>query len=402
MDVKTKLTPSPAEGTATDVRSNQDVNNELYLGTLRKREPIGACNFPRNEQPTKYNVQKAKNFVKRQRSKGQHHGGAEKNSKVVEDKLPEYDSVLVQRRKKNGNYLLNFHYARNITQGAQSRDVGRHSCNNDRLLPPVQRHKYNKEQFIQASCQFVVTASGDYSLYLTNADILVDWKLIEQIIMDIIERERSELELELRNNPDMAFDIEQALSELLKRKEKLPWKNTESKDALSVESTIKKDITEETPQGSEINAYTCCKEDAMFLAKQSSMDSVSSDSQSVSSPSKFLYFYQAENGQHMYLDSLNVNMLKEQYGSLEHCPPVIMVEIELRPPLVSEEVLHIFHEKLNSRQKNREQKERAEKKREKRIIEDENRLIGIYPTPNIDIESHQHFPQLQAELQLST
>lgn len=150
------------------------------MGTLRKREPIGACNFPRNEQPTKYNVQKAKNFVKRQRSKGQHHGGAEKNSKVdiqnvayricfypfsnliirfhiyvykmqvVEDKLPEYDSVLVQRRKKNGNYLLNFHYARNITQGAQSRDIGRHSCNNDRLLPPVQRHKYNKEQFIQA------------------------------------------------------------------------------------------------------------------------------------------------------------------------------------------------------------------------------------------------------------
>lgn len=32
------------------------------------------------------------------------------------------------------------------------------------------------------SCQFVVTASGDYSLYLTNADILVDWKLIEQIV----------------------------------------------------------------------------------------------------------------------------------------------------------------------------------------------------------------------------
>lgn len=74
----------------------------------------------------------------------------------------------------------------------------------------------------------------------------------------------------------------------------MQYKNTESKDALSVESTIKKDITEETPQGSEINAYTCCKEDAMFLAKQSSMDSVSSDSQSVSSPSKFLYFYQGK------------------------------------------------------------------------------------------------------------
>lgn len=32
------------------------------------------------------------------------------------------------------------------------------------------------------SCQFVVTSNGDYSLYLTNPDILVDWKLIEQIV----------------------------------------------------------------------------------------------------------------------------------------------------------------------------------------------------------------------------
>lgn len=59
-----------------------DVNNELYLGTLRKREPIGAGNFAKNEQSARYNVQKAKDLVKRQRPKGQHHGSAEKNSKV--------------------------------------------------------------------------------------------------------------------------------------------------------------------------------------------------------------------------------------------------------------------------------------------------------------------------------
>lgn len=39
--------------------------------------------------------------------------------------------------------------------------------------------------------------------------------------MDIIERERSELELERRDNPEMALDIDQALNELLKREEKL-------------------------------------------------------------------------------------------------------------------------------------------------------------------------------------
>jgi len=32
------------------------------------------------------------------------------------------------------------------------------------------------------SCQFVVTASRDYSLHLSNPDILVDWKSIEQIV----------------------------------------------------------------------------------------------------------------------------------------------------------------------------------------------------------------------------
>lgn len=61
----------------------------------------------------------------------------------------------------------------------------------------------------------------------------------------------------------------------------------------------------------------------------------------------------------------------------------------------------ISPEQLSLRQKNREQKKREENKREKKIIEVENRLIGIYPTPNIDIESHQHFPELQAELQFS-
>lgn len=59
-----------------------DVNNELHLGTLRRRELTGANNVPDNVQPTKYNVQKTKDLVKRQRPKGQYHGGAEENSKV--------------------------------------------------------------------------------------------------------------------------------------------------------------------------------------------------------------------------------------------------------------------------------------------------------------------------------
>ncbi|EGI70202.1 PREDICTED: RING finger protein 10 isoform X1 [Acromyrmex echinatior] len=560
MDIKSKFTLSPARGTTADARKNKDVNNEFHLGTLRRRELTGANNVPDDVQSTRYNVQKAKDLIKRQRPKGQYHGSAEENSKVVEEKMPEYGSVLVQRSKKNGNHLLNFHYERYVMRDAQNRDVGRHNSNSNRLLPPVQRHKYNKEQFVQASCQFVVTASRDYSLHLTNPDILVDWKSIEQIILhnsenlscpiclhppvagkmtrcghvycwpcilrylrycqetgnykcpicdeylhkndlksvveitrrlfnlgetinlclmrreknslfttpvkstvrppttflsvsenadnqiyskllianvndivNIIECENSELELELKINPAMAPDINQALSELSKRKEKLLWQIAESKDAPLTENIMEKEIAEETLQKYEIDVDTC-KDDDKSLAKQSSTDSVSSDSQTASSPSKFSYFYQAEDGQHLYLHAANVKMLEMEYGSLEYCPPIItgkllekeasiyteelrrrlrylchlpltcpfeLAEIELKPPLVSEKVLCAFHDQLNSRQKYREQREREERKREKKIIEEENRQIGIYPTPDIDIESYQHFPQLQSELQLS-
>lgn len=75
---------------------------------------------------------------------------------VVAGKWAEHGSVLVHGRKKennllNGNHLLNFHYE---PRDAQRRSVGkstrRYSYNSNRWLPSVQKHKYNKEQFIQA------------------------------------------------------------------------------------------------------------------------------------------------------------------------------------------------------------------------------------------------------------
>lgn len=163
---------------------------------------------------------------------------------------------------------------------------------------------------------------------------------------------------------------------------------------------------------------------------------------------------------------MNVKMLEMQYGGLEYCPPVItgkvlekeagsytedlkrrlrylshlpltcqfeLVEIELKPPLVSEEVLHSFRGdyshylvvirllrdvstpwicitnvsfndsvvapgQLNSRQKGRKCREHQEKKREKRITEEQDKCMGRYPTPRVNIESRRHFPQWMPEL----
>jgi len=56
---------------------------------------------------------------------------------------------------------------------------------------------------------------------------------------------------------------------------------------------MEKDITEEISQKYE-DIDLCCKDNDKSLAKQSSTDSVSSDSQTASSPCKFSYFYQGK------------------------------------------------------------------------------------------------------------
>lgn len=58
-------------------------------------------------------------------------------------------------KKQNLNHLLNFHYEpRDMQSGSDTWRMGNaskgYNRNSNRWLPPVQRHKYNKEQFLQA------------------------------------------------------------------------------------------------------------------------------------------------------------------------------------------------------------------------------------------------------------
>lgn len=48
-------------------------------------------------------------------------------------------------------------------------------------MPQHSKAHYNKEQFLQANCQFVVRQNGDYTIHATNPDTLVEWHLIEQV-----------------------------------------------------------------------------------------------------------------------------------------------------------------------------------------------------------------------------
>lgn len=51
------------------------------------------------------------------------------------------------------------------------------------------------------------------------------------------------------------------------------------------------------------------------------------------------------------------------------------------------------------RRKKRQRKARDEKRREKRITEEENKkIMGQYPSANIHIESHRHFPEFSPDI----
>ncbi|XP_020720276.1 RING finger protein 10 isoform X2 [Bombus affinis] len=580
MEKNTKFPQSSAKGVPADAKKNQDIINKLFPRSSRRRESAGTSNFSKSEQSRKCNVQKTKNFDKRPKPKGQYHGSSKEDTKVVQAELAEPGSVVVQGSKKqNLNHLLNFHYEPREMRGSGTWNHGKSikglTRNSNRCLPPVQRHKYNKEQFLQASCQFVVNANGNYTLYLSDPDVLVDWKLIEQIklhssenlscpiclyppvagkitrcghvycwpcilhylslsdkpsrkcpicdesvqksdlksvnevtqstlnlgdtitlrlmrrekgsllavpvgsliqnptnffplsetisnqvysklliastedVMNIIECERTQLKFELSDNPDSPENcyIEQALDELSKRegellqrkrnflqvKSEIPLNETSTLAyKLQIEKTdIEKHLSQSRSQDyEETNTSTKRNKNDVDEEILKSAENSSNGVQLTPDIPKFFYFYQAEDGQHLYLHAMNVKMLEMQYGSLENSPRVIMgkllekeggsltedlrrrlrylchlpltcqfevAEIELKPPIVSEEVLSSFQDQLTLRHRHRQQRERDERKREKQITEEENKRMGRYPTPAVHIDSRRHFPRWQPE-----
>ncbi|XP_041422329.1 RING finger protein 10-like isoform X2 [Xenopus laevis] len=141
--------------------------------------------------------------------------------------------------------------------------------------------------------------------------------------------------------------------------------------------------------------------------------------------SHYYYFYQAVDGQHVYLHPVNVRCLVHEYGSLERCPEQItatvvemdgftmteevrrrhrylcylpltcefsICEIALGPPDVSVKTLELFTDEVEKRRRLRQRKARDEQRREKRIEIEENKKQGKYPEAHIALENLQQFP----------
>ncbi|XP_066834728.1 E3 ubiquitin-protein ligase RNF10 [Anser cygnoides] len=141
--------------------------------------------------------------------------------------------------------------------------------------------------------------------------------------------------------------------------------------------------------------------------------------------SPFYYFYQAEDGQCMYLHPVNVRCLVREYGSLEKSPEKItaavveiagysmtedirqrhrylchlpltcefsICELALKPPIISKETLELFSDDIEKRKRLRQKKARDERRRERRIEIEENKKQGKYPEVHIALENLQQFP----------
>ncbi|XP_066293439.1 E3 ubiquitin-protein ligase RNF10-like [Branchiostoma lanceolatum] len=141
----------------------------------------------------------------------------------------------------------------------------------------------------------------------------------------------------------------------------------------------------------------------------------------------FFYFYQADDGQHLYLHSLNIKCLVKEYGSLENCPERIsgktveidqefmtedvrrrlrylshlpltcefsVCELAIKPPLVSRATLRFFEDEVQKRKQARAKKHRQEQRRDRRISEEESKkILGQYPDLRSALESRHEFPE---------
>lgn len=171
----------------------------------RPRQP-SSTNFTFNNNPStttnkpeQYHGSKPKlsgsNFDKRYRGRGS--DGYQRSAGLAAvttapggTRLDDYDAQFEAEmnsvyqpgsKKQNLNHLLNFNYA------PRDRGDPGHFVRSGNQRNCVRKIKYNKEQFLQATCQFVVRADLDWTPFTVCPDTLVDWQFIEQVHVQTAE-----------------------------------------------------------------------------------------------------------------------------------------------------------------------------------------------------------------------
>lgn len=148
----------------------------------RKREP----SFPKPDSfpgPRRTNSQKGKNFDKRPSQRGgRQYGvtGGGRREEVAETRRAEFSPAQFAGPKKISlNHLLNFTFEPRGGNGGVG--DGGHSCWGRRNKWGHKHKPFNKELFLQANCQFVVSDDQDYKAHFTDPDTLVNWDCVQQV-----------------------------------------------------------------------------------------------------------------------------------------------------------------------------------------------------------------------------
>ncbi|GFT81788.1 RING finger protein 10 [Trichonephila clavipes] len=250
----------------------------------------------------------------------------------------------------------------------------------------------------------------------------------------ILNRERLELNQAYENEKDTpeACFIESAIKLLDVREHDLneTLDNGISKELIDkkMNSTSRKHLTSISSDSNDESSNLDLNESSLKSTHFGSLNcaqgaSNDSDSKGV------CFFYQAEDGQHIYLHNVNVHMLLKEYGSLEFAPPILLakiVEIErvtmvevLRrrmrclqhlpltcefqlveldfSHLVSELTVQQFESEIRKRKTQRIKKARDERRREKMIELEENKKLGKYPKATFNLNSVDQFPSYNPE-----
>lgn len=96
---------------------------------------------------------------------------------------------MTNNRKINLSHLVNYNYNdRNNRSNYRVRNDSGSSVNNERhhqnrhyRYPTANEHKFSKQQFLQANCQFVVLDGYDHTIHKVDPDWPVDWEHIEEV-----------------------------------------------------------------------------------------------------------------------------------------------------------------------------------------------------------------------------
>jgi hypothetical protein len=273
----------------------------------------------------------------------------------------------------------------------------------------------------------------------------------KQEILDIIERERNELDFQLAEDgydcPESIF-VQQAIELLNGKRAELEGLiiDEKSKDPDEASSLMPSQAQNNLDVAESICSSSTTSEDNL-IDEDCDLTVDDIDITPVSSNVKHFCYYQAPNGQNVFLHSMNSKMLQLMYGSLENSPQTVrgkivqitcctmnedlrkrlrylqhlpvssvfeVVELEFHHGIISKDVFNVFKgsnyyfylnyltyfgnflDDLFQRRKHRQRREREEKKRERTINEINDRQMGKIlssTSMNIDIDSTTQFPE---------